>query len=60
MYFDANRIGHWLFVLALVMIVLVYFVGARALIQAIAPAFVQIDYAVTGRNARGNFANYPK
>lgn len=60
MYFDPNRIGHWLFVLALVTLFLVYFVGARELTKAIAPALVQIDYAVTARNAQGNFANYPK
>ncbi len=57
MYRDYGRYIFYLFVL---MIVLVYYVGATQEAPVFARSIVQLFYAASGRNAQGNFANYPK
>lgn len=57
MYRDYGRYIFYLFVL---MIVLVYYVGATKEAPVFAQSIVQLFYAASGRNSQGNFANYPK
>lgn len=49
----------WMFVLMAALIALVYFKGTVADINAIGANGVNLSYALTGRNAQGNFAAYP-
>jgi hypothetical protein len=49
----------YLFYLAVLLIVVVYFVGSSTLTAAIGNTLVKIGYAFTGRTASGQFANYP-
>lgn len=55
-----SRDTWYLFIIALVMVVLVYYVGATQEAPAFAKALVQLIYAGTGRNAQGNYPNYPR
>ena len=57
MYRDYGRYIFYLFVL---MIVLVYYVGATKEAPVFAQSLVQLFYAASGRNSQGNFANYPR
>jgi hypothetical protein len=54
-----NGTVRYLFLLAVLLIVVVYFVGASTLTATIGNTLVKIGYAFTGRNAQGQFANYP-
>lgn len=46
----------WLMAL---LVVLAYFAGFAADVNAIGNAGTKLSYALTGRNAAGNFAAYP-
>ncbi len=50
----------YLFIIALVMVVLVYYVGATKEAPSFAHALTQLIYAGSGRNAQGNYPNYPR
>lgn len=58
--FGLSGIPRDLFWLAVIMLGLAYYVAVSKETPAFAQAFVQVFYAVTGRNSTGNFANYPK
>jgi hypothetical protein len=47
------------FIIAIVLIILVYYIGATNVLQAGANAAVRLSYALTGRTSSGQFANYP-
>ena len=47
------------FILMALLIVVAYFVGAATETNALANGITKITYALTGRNAAGNFAAYP-
>ena len=47
-------------ILAAILIVLAYFVGATNLLSVGLTKGVGLFYAITGRNSQGNFANYPQ
>ncbi len=49
----------YLFVLALALMVLAYYAGAKQLLGTIFSGANQLDLTVTGRDAQGQFANYP-
>lgn len=55
-----SRDTYYLFVIALVMILLVYWVAVTKEAPVIAQSLVQLIFAGSGRNAQGNFPNYPK
>lgn len=55
-----SRDTWYVFIIALVMIILVYYTAATKEAPAFASAIQQLLYAGTGRNAQGNFPNYPK
>lgn len=48
-----------IFWLMALLVVLAYFAGFAADVNAIAGAGTKLSYALTGRNAQGNFAAYP-
>jgi hypothetical protein len=61
---ELTRAERYLFILALVLIVLVYFAGATGIINAAGPQLVSLDLAASGRipsgaNA-GTFPAYPQ
>lgn len=49
-----------IFILLLVSLFLVYYVGATAEGKVLFPGLVQLLYAIGGRNSQGNYPNYPK
>lgn len=49
----------YFFILAALLIIVVYFAGATKVTDAFAHMIQTVSYAVTGRNSAGNFANYP-
>lgn len=49
----------YLFLLAALLIVVVYFIGSSTLLSTIGNTLVKVGYAFTGRTANGQFANYP-
>lgn len=55
-----NEFLKWFGLLSLVLISVAYFKGSTALLGAGAQMIQTISYAWTGRNAQGNFANYPQ
>lgn len=50
---------HDLFLLALVLLVLAYFAGFTSDVGAVKDAGIGLINVATGRNAQGQFANYP-
>jgi hypothetical protein len=54
-----DKTVRYLFLLAVLLIVVVYFVGASTLTATIGNTLVKIGYAFTGRTANGQFASYP-
>jgi len=56
----SDRALYYVFILSLVLVALAYYTGLQTDAGALKSAFVSILYAVTGRNASGNFAGYPK
>ena len=55
-----NNYVKWMFILGGLALVLVYYVGATKEAPVFTQAIVQVWYAITGRNAQGNYPNYPK
>lgn len=55
-----SRDTWYLFVIALVMIILVYYVAATKEAPVFANAITQLIYAGSGRNSKGNYPSYPK
>ena len=53
-----QALRYW-FIIALVMIILVYYVADVQIIKAGAPAAVSLDYAITGRTSSGQYPQYP-
>ena len=50
----------WFGLLSLVLILVAYYKGSVPVLGALAGMVQTISYAWTGRNAQGNFANYPQ
>lgn len=55
----ANRALAYGFFLAVLLVLVVYFVGVSTEAPALASAIRTLIYSVTGRNTQGNFASYP-
>lgn len=55
----ANRALFYGFVLALVLIAVVYYIGLSTDAPALASSMRTLVYAFTGRNSSGKFADYP-
>ena len=55
-----NRNAWYVFIIFLFMIGLVYYVAVVKEVPVLTNAFVQLGYAVSGRNSQGNYPNYPK
>ena len=51
--------GFYIFVLMLALILVAYYVGASTDFAAFATGSQKLIYALTGRDATGQFANYP-
>jgi hypothetical protein len=49
----------YLFILSAILVIVVYFIGSSTVAAAFGHVLQTISYAATGRNAQGNFANYP-
>jgi hypothetical protein len=49
----------YIFLLSALLILVAYFVGAATDTNSLANGLVKLTYAVTGRNAQGQFAAYP-
>jgi hypothetical protein len=56
----ADRTMRYLFILALVLILVAYYVGANSLGGTLFSGVNQLGLTVTGRNAQGTFSGYPK
>jgi hypothetical protein len=57
---EVSRTIRYLFILALVLIVVAYWAGSNALLGTGIKGVVSLDNAATGRNSAGVFAAYPK
>lgn len=57
---ELSQAARWLFILALFLIAVAYFAGFTADTKAVGGALVSIGNTFTGRNAAGQFANYPQ
>jgi hypothetical protein len=55
----ATQAMKYFFILSAILIIVAYFKGSSAVGQAFGAMIQTISYAVTGRNASGNFAAYP-
>ena len=55
-----DRTVRYLFVLAFVLIVVAYYAGSTQVLGTLFSGTTSLDYAVTGRDAKGAFAAYPK
>ena len=49
----------YIFLLSALLIIVAYFAGAASDVNSFTRGLTKISYAVTGRNAQGNFAAYP-
>ena len=56
---EFDRTVRYLFILAFVLIAVAYWAGSTKVLGALFSGTTALDYAVTGRNASGNFAAYP-
>lgn len=56
----ANRALFYAFILSLVLIAVVYYIGLSTEAPALATSLRSLVYALTGRNNSGQFADYPK
>lgn len=54
-----NKAMFYAFVLALILIAVVYFVGVRTDVGALGAAFNSLGLTLTGRDQSGQFAQYP-
>lgn len=56
---ELERTTRYLFILALVLIVVAYVAGSNKLLGTFFSGVNQLDLTATGRNAQGQFAGYP-
>ena len=56
----ADRTLRYLFVLAILLMLLAYYVGAKGLFGTIFSGVNTLGLTFTGRNSKGQFAGYPK
>lgn len=56
---DWNRIGWYLFVLALALVAFAYFQGSTAVLATTFSGVNRLGNTFTGRTRQGTFANYP-
>jgi ABC-type proline/glycine betaine transport system permease subunit len=56
----ADRTMRYLFILALVLILVAYYVGANSLGGTLFSGINTLGLTFTGRNSSGQFAGYPK
>lgn len=56
----ADEVVRYLFILALILIVVAYFAGSTQVLSTIGTQIGSLGNVFTGRNAQGQFANYPK
>lgn len=56
----ADRTIRYLFFLAILLMLLAYYVGAKGLAGTFFSGANQLGLTFTGRNAQGNFAGYAK
>lgn len=54
-----NNLGFRVFILAVLLIVVTYYIGSSTLLATLANAFQKVFYAATGRLPSGQPANYP-
>jgi hypothetical protein len=54
-----DRLGFWVFLLLALLIAAAYYVGVSTDFSAFSNGSRTILYALTGRNAQGEFAAYP-
>lgn len=56
---ELSRTVRYLFILGLVLIVVAYWAGSKAVLSTIFGGVNTIDLTATGRNSQGQFASYP-
>jgi hypothetical protein len=56
---EVGRTARYLFILALVLILVAYYAGTNQLGQTLFSGVNQLGLTFTGRNAQGQFAAYP-
>jgi hypothetical protein len=54
-----DKAFRYFFILAALLIVVVYFAGSTRLVAALGDTLVKVGYALTGRTSSGQFAAYP-
>ena len=55
-----SRTVSYLFILSLILILVAYYAGSKALFETLFTGTNQLGNTFTGRNAQGQFAAYPK
>lgn len=56
----AEEVTRYLFILAIILIVVAYFAGSTQVLSTFGTQVGNLGNIFTGRNAQGQFANYPK
>jgi hypothetical protein len=56
---DLDKDVYYGFIIMLVLVLVVYYIGTTSVGQTLYTGIVQIVYALTGRTNTGNFAAYP-
>lgn len=57
---EFSRTLRYLFILAILLMLLAYYAGAKQLGQTLFSGINTLDLTATGRNSQGNFAAYAK
>lgn len=57
---EVSRVIRYMFILAVILMILAYNAGAIGLGKTLFAGANQLDLTATGRDAQGNFAGYPK
>ena len=57
---EVDKALHYIFILSLVLIGVAYYAGTTNVLNAVGKNLGSLILTSTGRNAQGNFANYPQ
>ena len=57
---ELDKALHYIFILSLVLIAVAYYAGSTKVLSTIGSTLGSLILTSTGRNAQGNFANYPQ
>lgn len=57
---ELDKALHYIFILSLILIAVAYFAGTTKVLNSLGSNLGSLILTSTGRNAQGNFANYPQ